>query len=110
MMKFTGEMDDDELPVTKKVMKWDYFNSDFAASQSKFEEVRDLCLKFEKEFIDLRPYMLEDPYTVSTVDKLPKVLDLFRHFHLRALPVIDPNHGLPVAILTRQDIFSYMSL
>ena len=53
MMKFTGEMDDDELPVTKKVMKWNYFNSDFAASQSKFEEVRDLCLKFEKEFIDL---------------------------------------------------------
>jgi dTDP-4-dehydrorhamnose 3,5-epimerase len=34
-------------------------------------------------------------------DKLPKVLDLFRHFHLRALPVLDPSKGLPVAVLTR---------
>ena len=45
--------------------------------------------------------MIEEPFTVYTTDKLPKVLDLFRHFHLRALPVLDPNSGLPVAVLTR---------
>ena len=47
---------------------------------------------------------------VLTTDKLPKCLELFRHMHLRALPVNDPNTGMPVAILTRQDLFSYMSL
>jgi CBS domain-containing protein len=51
--------------------------------------------------IDLRPYMIEEPYTVYTTDKLPKVLDMFRHFHLRALPVINPNYGKIVAVLTR---------
>lgn len=54
--------------------------------------------------------MIEEPYIVHTTDKLPKVLDLFRHFHLRALPVLDPNDGLPVAVLTRQDLFAYMAL
>jgi CBS domain-containing protein len=54
--------------------------------------------------------MIEDPMIITTTDKLPKVLEMFRHFHLRALPVIDPNNGLPVAVLTRQDLFAYMGL
>ena len=54
--------------------------------------------------------MVEEPLTCNTTDKLPKVLDLFRTFHLRALPVIDPNNGLPVAVITRQDLFAYMAL
>lgn len=54
--------------------------------------------------------MIEEPWTINMTDKLPKVLDLFRHFHIRALPVIDPNTGLPVAVITRQDLFSYMHL
>ena len=54
--------------------------------------------------------MIEEPYVVQTTDKLPKCLDLFRHMHLRALPVVDPNSGVTVAVLTRQDIFAYMSL
>ena len=54
--------------------------------------------------------MIENPYMVLTTDKLPKCLDLFRHMHLRALPVNDPNTGMPVCILTRQNIFAYMSL
>ena len=56
-MKFTNEMDNDQLPESKKILKWNYFNSDFAASQRKFVEVKDICAKFSKEFIDLRPYM-----------------------------------------------------
>ena len=54
--------------------------------------------------------MIEEPYIVYTTDKLPKCLDLFRHMHLRALPVIDPNDGSCVAVLTRSDIFAYMAL
>lgn len=70
----------------------------------------DIAETFPEKLIDLRPYMIEYPYVVLTTDKLPKVLEMFRHMHLRALPVNDPNSGRPVAVMTRQDIFSYMSL
>lgn len=72
--------------------------------------MKDICEDFRNELIDLRPYMIEEPFTCSATDKLPKVLDLFRSFHLRALPVIDPHNGLPVAVITRQDLFTYMAL
>ena len=65
---------------------------------------------YGQKFVDLRPYFIELPYCILTTDKLTKCLELFRHMHLRALPVNDPNTGMPVAVLTRQDIFSYMSL
>jgi len=80
------------------------------SNQRKFEEVVDICERFSHKKIDLRPYLIEDPFFVHITDKLPKVLDMFRHFHLRALPVLDPNDGTPVAVLTRQDLFAYMSL
>lgn len=54
--------------------------------------------------------MVEEPYVVFTTDKLTKCLELFRHFHLRALPVLDPVTYNLVAVLTRADIFAYMAL
>ena len=54
--------------------------------------------------------MIENPYTVNTTDYLNKVLEMFRHFHLRALPVVDPHDGTPVAVITRADLFAYMSV
>jgi len=74
------------------------------------DNIQDICKMYPEKLVDLRPYMIEEPYIVHTTDKLPKCLDLFRHFHLRALPVIDPNDNSLVAILTRQDIFAYMAL
>ena len=74
------------------------------------QELADIAAQFGHKFIDLRPYIIEQPYVVLTTDKLPKILELFRHMHLRALPVNDPNTGSPVGMLTRQDIFAYMSL
>jgi len=98
------------LPVTKNILPWELFNTDFMASQRTYQEVAEICEDFKERLVDLRPYMIEEPFTCSLTDKLPKILDMFRYFHLRALPVVDPNTGLPVAILTRQDIFSYMPL
>ena len=72
--------------------------------------MQEIATQFSQKYIDLRPYMIENPYMVLTTDKLPKCLDLFRHMHLRALPVNDPNTGMPVCILTRQNLFAYMSL
>ena len=98
---FTGEGDEQELPLTQNILPWTFFNTDFYSSQSKYESVKEICEEFKDELIDLRPYMIEEPFTVKVSDKLPKVLEIFRNFHLRALPVIDPNNGLPVAVLTR---------
>jgi len=99
--KFTGEGDLSALPITKRVLPWYKLNVDMWSSQRQMSEVADICGRYSHKLIDMRPYMIEEPYIIHTTDKLPKVLELFRHFHLRALPVIDPNDGLPVAVLTR---------
>ena len=110
MIKFTGEKDYEVAPKSENILHWHNFCSDFYSTDRDFSEVADIAQAFSHRYVDLRPYMIEQPYVVLTTDKLPKCLDLFRHMHLRALPVNDPNTGKPVAILTRQDIFAYMSL
>lgn len=110
MAKYTGEKDDDLLPVTNNILPWKFFNTNMESTQRTYEEVASICDEYPNKLVDLRPYMIEEPWTINMTDKLPKVLDLFRHFHIRALPVIDPNTGLPVAVITRQDLFSYMHL
>lgn len=110
MAGFTGERDYDIAPSGKHVLHWHHFCTDFYSTERQFSEVSDIANNYGEKFIDLRPYMVEYPYVVLTTDKLPKCLELFRHMHLRALPVNDPNTGRPVAVLTRQDIFAYMSL
>jgi len=101
MMAFTGERDYELAPKSENVLHWHYFCSDFYSQERKTEEVVDIASMFSHKYIDLRPYMIEQPYVVLTTDKLPKCLELFRHMHLRALLVNDPNNGMPVAILTR---------
>ena len=108
--KFTQEQDLAEMPLTTKVLEWEHFNVDLWSSQRNLIEVADICAKFSHKLVDLRPYLIEEPPLIHITDKLPKVLDMFRYFHLRALPVIDPNDGSPVAVLTRADLFSYMNV
>jgi hypothetical protein len=110
LMKYTGEADTVELPLTSKVLPWQEFNVDFSSSSHQFAEIEEEVKVFKDKLIDLRPYMIDAPFVIHTTDRLPKVLDYFRHFHLRALPVVSPIDGKPVAIITRQDIFAYMSL
>lgn len=89
------------MPITKTPLPWEKLSTDFWSTDREYEEVADICASNRNKLIDLRPYLIEEPYFVTTMDKLPKVLELFRSFHLRALPVIDPNNGMPVAVLTR---------
>lgn len=110
MGKFTGEKDIEDMPLTKNILEWEHFNVDLWSSQRTYDEVADISAKFSHKLIDLRPYLIEEPYVIHITDKLPKVLSMFRHFHLRALPVLDPNDGSPVACITRSDLFAYMSL
>jgi len=101
LSKYTGEGDVFAMPATKNPMEWQAFNTDLWSTDRQLEEVADICALNKHKLVDLRPYLIEEPFFVTTMDKLPKVLDLFRSFHLRALPVIDPNNGMPVAVLTR---------
>ena len=101
MLGFTGERDYEMAPKSENVLHWHHFCSDFYSSERKVEEIVDIAGIFGHKYVDLRPYFIEQPYVVHTTDKLPKCLELFRHMHLRALPVNDPNTGMPVAIITR---------
>jgi len=60
-----------------------------------------------EEWIDLRPYMVEQPLTVTIHDNFQKVLTQFRINHCRHLVVIDPSDGGVKGVITRKDIFAY---
>ena len=109
---FTGVEDIKDAPMEKKELRlpWWYFNTDFYSTDRNYSEVADICLKFHDKIVDLRPYMIRYPYSVQSTDNLNKCLELFRHMHLRALPVISPHNGKLEGIITRQDIFAHMSL
>jgi len=63
-----------------------------------------------EEEMDLRLCMIERPFTVSVFDKFPKVLNVFRQMQLRQLLVTNDADGKLAGIITRKDLFSYMSL
>jgi CBS domain-containing protein len=110
MNVFTGEKDIPSLPETENILDWWLFNSDMYSTERSSSEVEEIMLTNIERLVDLRPYMIEEPYIVYSTDKLDKCLELFRNMHLRALPVIDPNNGSCVYMLTREDLFAYMSL
>ena len=74
------------------------------------DNIEEICKSNFMKFVDFAPYMIETPFVVQSTDKLQKVVDLFRHMQLRQLPVINPVDGRLVGIITRKDLFAYMSL
>jgi CBS domain-containing protein len=54
--------------------------------------------------------MLENPLTVHTYTRMPKIVSIFRLHHLRHLPVVTPHGRQLVGIITRKDLFTYMPL
>ena len=60
--------------------------------------------------IDLRAYMIPRPHSVFENDTIQKCLDIFRLMNLRALPVVNEDDGSLVGIITRQDLFAFMSV
>ena len=72
--------------------------------------MKDICERNADRMIDVRPYMIETPYLAQTTDRLQKIIDVFRHMHLRVLAVTNPGTGALEGIITRQDLFAFMSL
>jgi len=51
--------------------------------------------------INLKPFMIETPYTVRQSVKFQQVVELFRNMNLRHLPVINDEGNTLVGIITR---------
>ena len=60
--------------------------------------------------IDLRPYMVEHPMTVTTFESLQECLKLFVGHHLRHLIVVSPKNYSVEGIITRKDLFEFVGL
>lgn len=107
---FTGLSDAAQIPKTRDELAYYYFNTDFYSNDREYSEVEDICEANSDKMIDVRPYMIETPFLAQSTDKLQKILDVFRHMHLRMLAVTNPGTGELEGIITRQDLFAFMSL
>lgn len=54
--------------------------------------------------------MIEKPHSVHETDRIDKVVEIFRLMNLRHLMVVTESDNSLIGIITRQDIFAYMSL
>ena len=68
MMGFTGEKDYEIAPLSSRVLHWHHFCTDLYSQDRNFNEVSDIAAQFSHKFVDLRPYIIEQPYAVLTTD------------------------------------------
>ena len=78
--------------------------------QKVTKDIVDICNQNPDKMVDFRPYMILNPYTVSTTDTLEKAVNIFRSQHLRHLPVVHPGTGEIRGMITRKDLFRFMDL
>jgi CBS domain-containing protein len=105
--------DFDSFPESKgfSILPYQNFTRDFLALDEKCtSEIAHICESHLDKLVDLRPYIIENPETCTKFDFLPKILSRFQHLHLRHLPVVNPVNGQLEGMITRQDIFTWMSL
>ena len=62
-----------------------------------------------ERIIDLHPYMVHRPARIFEKDTVNEAFDLFRHLNLRTLPVLMEDYQV-VGIITRGDLFAYLSI
>lgn len=97
-------------PMHERV-EWQAFNYNIYSDEADPKEVLEkVCDEYDAEKLDLRPYIWEHPMTAYVNDPLHKVLELFRHHHLRHCCIMNPKDGALVGVITRKDLFAYMSL
>lgn len=99
--RFTMLQDESEIPVTNELLDWRLFNVDFYSSDRQYSEIERVVEENLDKMIDIRPYIIDTPYLAQSTDRLPKVLDVFRHMHLRTLPVTNPGTGSLEGVITR---------
>lgn len=100
-------------PETPEDLKldWVHFNADILSTEWDTKAVvSDVVDANPDAMVDLRPYMIEGPQSVTMQTKFYRVLEQFRLNHLRHMPVVDPSTGKIKGIITRKDIFRYNGL
>lgn len=105
--------DYDDFPEStgSAILPWTEFTRDFMSLDiAMTPAVKQYCEDTPDSWIDLRPYMIENPEKCTRYDFLPKVLARFRHMHLRHLCVTNPTNGQLEGVITRQDIFLWMPM
>lgn len=105
-----SELDTTELPISEKILDWREFNTNLYSTQHTFNEIIHLIKENRNERIDLRPYMIVEPFVCMTTDKMQKVLDMYRMNQMRQLCVINPVDGSLQGVIAREDLFAYMSM
>ena len=84
------------FPLTPKdqIIPWNKFTMNIYSDEVDPTYVlENIVDQYSEEWLDLRPYMIENPIKVSVYAKMKDVLELFRMHHLRHLIVINPNDG-----------------
>jgi len=76
-------------------------------NKKEYKNILEAC---SDKVIDLRPYMVPRPYSVFENDSIQKCLELFRLMNLRHLPVVNEDDGQIVGMITRQDLFAFMTV
>lgn len=105
-----SELDTTELPISEELIDWREFNTNLYSTQHTFNEIIHLIKENKDERIDLRPYMIIEPFVCMTTDKMQKVLDIYRMNQLRQICVINPVDGSLQGVISREDLFAYMSM
>ena len=95
----------------ENIVDWVHFNKNVNSDEADPSWVlANICDEYSEEWVDLRPYMIEKPLTVTVFTKFHDIIEQFRMHHLRHLIVVTPNDGQICGILTRKDLFAYMGL
>jgi hypothetical protein len=67
-----------KYPMQPAVLKWEELNQDLHSNIRDYRDIETIASQNGDKELDLRPYMIERPYTVSIHDKFPKILNIFR--------------------------------
>ena len=112
MERRASELDTAELPPSDMLLSWRYFNTDMQSTDLSIEdeETLEMIEANLDKLVDLRPYMIVSPYVCTTTDKFQKVLTTFRQMQLRQCCVINPVDGSLQGVISRENLFNYLSL
>ena len=70
-------------PMGELPFSWEELNQDFGSNPFNYRDVSEIASSHREELLDLRLIMIERPFIASTMDKFPKVLNIFRQMQLR---------------------------
>ncbi|CDW84851.1 h(+) cl(-) exchange transporter 7-like [Stylonychia lemnae] len=105
-----GNEYDYQYPRQQPKLKWEDLNQNFKSAEKDYKTIEQIAIANSEQLLDLRPYMIERPFSVIVRDGIQKVHMMFRCLHLRQLLVTNIDNGEIQGIITRQDLFQYMTL